>query len=416
MAIRITDRSQVVDLSAARAETGGVSLAIGGMLALASVMGVGRFVYTPILPSMAEGLGLTNTEAGWIASANFGGYLAGAMLTALPRLPGSRRLWFLGSLATGAASLLAMALADSMAAFLVLRFISGVCSALVMVVGSALVVERLAAMGGQKWAPLHFAGVGVGILVSAVAIGVLQADGASWRWQWIASAVLAAIVIPVIGRLVPGGEPPRVAAPRSSANSSEIGPALAVLNLCHGLFGLGYVVTATFIVSVVRAAPGAHALALAVWIVVGFAAIPSTAIWSWAGDRRGAITSYGWAFLFQAVGVAAGGLWPNAAGALLASVLLGGTIMGITAQGFAAVRSLAPERQRRSFAEMTAAFGVGQIVGPVAAGWLIDRTHGFAAPSLIGAAALAVGGALALRTAARIRRSEISGRGTAREI
>jgi MFS family permease len=84
---------------------------------------------------------------------------------------------------------------------------------------------------------------------------------------------------------------------------------------------------------------------------------------------------------------------------MIASLLLGATSMGITALGFAAARALAPEQQRRSFALMTAGFGVGQIAGPIAARFLLDRTGSFALPSLIAAAALATAAIVAVYAA-----------------
>src|SRR5512146_526694 len=101
-----------------------VRLALGGFLALAAGLGIGRFVYTPILPPMVEALGLSKSQAGLIAAANFMGYFAGALLAAV-RLPGSRRAWLIGALAVNAAALAAMGLASSMAALSVLRFIAG---------------------------------------------------------------------------------------------------------------------------------------------------------------------------------------------------------------------------------------------------------------------------------------------------
>src|SRR6476659_1186959 len=114
-----------------------LSLAFGGLLAIAAGIGVGRFVYTPILPPMVEALGLSKSEAGLIASANFAGYLAGALLAAV-RLPGSRRAWLIAALAANAAGLAAMALTTSLAAFLVLRFAAGLVSAFALIFASAL--------------------------------------------------------------------------------------------------------------------------------------------------------------------------------------------------------------------------------------------------------------------------------------
>ena len=106
---------------------------IGGLLSLAAAIGIGRFIYTPILPFMVESLGLSKSEAGLIASANFLGYLLGALLAALPGIPGSRRAWLLGALATSAVTTAAMALTQSMALFLMLRVVGGMASAFVMV-------------------------------------------------------------------------------------------------------------------------------------------------------------------------------------------------------------------------------------------------------------------------------------------
>jgi len=385
----------------------GVATALGGMLALASSLGIGRFVYTPILPAMAAGLGLSNWDAGLIASANFAGYLGGALIAAAPSLPGGRRAWFLGALALGAATTAGMALDSSMIAFLTLRLAGGVASAFVLVLGSALVLDRLAASGQSGLAAVHFAGVGLGIAVSAVLIDVLQRTGADWRGLWLAAGLLAAVAVPLSAWLLPSAEN-RAPAPSGTAALRRGMPiqGLGALSLCHGLFGFGYVVTATFLVAVVRGAPGTRALEAVVWIVVGLVAAPSTTLWGRAGVRWGALRAYGAACAVEALGVAAGGLWPTPAGALLAAVLLGGTFMGLTALGFAAARALAPDRQRRSFALMTAGFGAGQIAGPVVAGWLLDRTGSFAPPSLLAALALLIGAVIAVLTAARLSHHE----------
>lgn len=108
-------------ISLPTARTGGAyGGAIGGMTALAASLGIGRFVYTPILPAMTAALGLGNAEAGLIASANFVGYLVGALVAASPRLGGSRRAWLLGSLLVSALTTAGMGLADTLPAFLII--------------------------------------------------------------------------------------------------------------------------------------------------------------------------------------------------------------------------------------------------------------------------------------------------------
>ena len=164
--------------------------ALGGLLALAVGIGVGRFVYTPILPPMMAGLGLSKFTAGLIASANFAGYLAGALFAAGAWLPGSRRGWLLGGLAGSAVTTGAMGIAHGLAAFLALRFAGGAASALVLILVSALVLERLAEAGRSDLSAVLFAGVGVGIAASALLVSGLRAEGQAWPALWLGSGAL----------------------------------------------------------------------------------------------------------------------------------------------------------------------------------------------------------------------------------
>ena len=335
---------------------------------------------------------MSKAQAGWIASANLIGYCLGALLLAMPGFAQRRRVWFLGGLVVGAVTTGAMAYASAMPVFLLLRFVGGVASALVLVIGSGLVLQRLATHRWGKLVAVHFAGVGLGIALSAVGVAALRDGGAGWQGLWLAAGVAGLLPVPLIAWLVPPDAPHH-----GSAAAEPTGPlprALYRLSLCQALFGFGYIITATFIVAIVRAVPSARGVEPFVWLVVGLAAMPSTAVWDWVSARIGVFRTYAVACAVEAVGVAASGAWPSAAGALVAAALLGFTFMGITALGFGAARHVAPGHHRRAFALVTATFGIGQVLGPIAGGWLFDRTGSFAVASLLGAAGLLVAAVL----------------------
>jgi MFS family permease len=152
-----------------------VALALGGMVAMATGIGVGRFVYTPILPVMAESLVLSSSQTGLLASANFLGYLAGALMAMSPRLSGSRQRWLIGALILSAATTGAMGLVSTMPLFLLLRCVGGIACAFILVFPSALVLDHLSESGHGRLSSIHFAGVGVGIATAALLVAGLNA-------------------------------------------------------------------------------------------------------------------------------------------------------------------------------------------------------------------------------------------------
>jgi predicted MFS family arabinose efflux permease len=277
-----------------------------------------------------------------------------------------------------------MGFVDAVPAFMALRFLGGVASALVLILASALVLDRLAEARRPGLAALHFAGVGVGIAASAFLVAVSPGD---WAAMWRASGALALIAALAVALLVPSAASHPAAA--SSRLAAERDPRLRRMTLAYGLFGFGYVITATFLVAIVRATPSVRALEPVIWIVVGLAAAPSVWFWTVLARRIGLAAAFASACLAEAAGVLASVVWPSVVGICVAAVLVGGTFMGLTALGLMRGRELASGGDpRRVMAAMTGAFGVGQIVGPVVAGVVAEWTGGFGAPSVAAAGAL----------------------------
>ena len=372
-----------------------LAVAFGGLVALAAALGIGRFVYTPILPFMAEALDLAPAESGLVASANLLGHLVGALAAAWVHMPGGRGPWLLGALALSAATTAAMGLTEVIPAFLILRFAGGVAGAFAIVLATGLVLDCLAAAGRPALSWMPFAGVGVGIALSAGLVSGLADTGAEWERLWLASGALAFLGLVMCACLVSGAPIPE-RAPRPS-ESGAVRRGIPALVTAYGLFGFGYVITATFISQMVRTTPEVADLEGVVWLVVGLAAAPSVALWVWLDRRLGNCAALALACLVEGVGIAASVFQSSAAAVLAAAAVLGGTFMGITALGLIAAQRMSTGEPTRILALMTASFGLGQMIGPTFAGYAFAFGDSFQVPSLVAAAALLVAAALTFR-------------------
>lgn len=361
-------------------------LAIAGMVALAVAMGIGRFVYTPILPGMMEELHLTPADAGWIASANYLGYLIGALAAAGNWAHGHERLLAYSSLAASAVLVGIMGFSETIAAFLIIRFLAGLASAFVMVFMSSIVFSHLVAAGRGGLQALHFGGVGLGIAASSALLAVLVTEHAGWPAGWLWSGAISLAGLALVTLLAGSTGPANGVAGREPALPKN--GSLTRMIVAYGLFGFGYVVTATFLIAIVRQGGGGRVFEASVWMVAGLAGFPSTWVWQKFAGRTSLYAAYAVSCLVEVIGVTASVVVKGAAGPLIAGVLLGGTFIAVTALGLQAGRQLAPQAPRRIFAVMTAAFGLGQIIGPVAAGLLAQASGNYVAASIMAAAAL----------------------------
>jgi predicted MFS family arabinose efflux permease len=368
-------------------------LALAGMVAMAVAMGIGRFVYTPILPGMMEELGLSPADAGWIASANYLGYLVGALAAAGGWAHGRERMLMFSGLAASTVLAALMGFGETMAAFLVIRFLAGLASAFVMVFTSSIVFSHLVAAGRNDLQALHFGGVGLGIAASSALMAVLVTLHTGWAAGWFWSGAISAWGLAIVAMLAGATSTINGADGREPALPKDR-PLLKMI-VAYGLFGFGYVVTATFLVAIVRQGGGGRVFEATVWMVTGLAGFPSVWLWQKVAARLGLYATYALACLVEVVGVAASVIVGGHAGPLLAGVLLGGTFIALTALGLQTARQLVPLAPRRIFAVMTASFGLGQIIGPIAAGLSAQASGNYVSASIMAAAVLLVSGTIA---------------------
>lgn len=343
--------------------------------ALAAGMGIGRFVYTPILPLMTTQAHMTSQLGGVVATANYIGYLAGAMAGIfLPRLLQSRVTLRI-SLVIVVLTLAGMPITEDGTAWFVLRLIAGLASALVFMIAVSSMLTHLRAHGNHLagWA---FGGVGGGIALSGILVLVLRAVS-NWSAAWIASAILAAILSACAWTL----KTQRPAAqPAVKLTYPVTHRWFTTLLVSYSLEGIGYIIAGTFLVAAIdQSSPGW--IGSGAWVLVGLAALPSSALWAWLAYRFSRPVLLLAALLMQAIGIALPALFGGVAPAIISAVLFGATFLGI---GTIALSIGAHLQYPRAVALLTTGYSAGQILGPLLVTPVLN--HGYHDALLIGAA------------------------------
>jgi MFS family permease len=370
------------------------TVALGGLLALAVAMGIGRFAFTPMLPLMQADIGLSVESGGWLASANYAGYLVGAIAAARLHVAPMRAI--LAGLLFIAITTLAMGVTHDFAQWVVWRTLAGVASAFVLVHVSSWSVLRLAALQRPALSGVVFAGVGIGVAFAGLLCLMFVAHGAGSEQLWLilgSVAVLVSLAVTPILRSTAGA--PSANTTTAAVRQYVFGADAWRLILCYGAFGFGYIIPATFLPVMAREAIADPALFGWAWPIFGIAGVLSTLIGARAGNPLHARMHWAVSHLVLATGCAVPALVSTFGAVLVAALCVGGTFMAITMYAVQEARNVAGERARPLIGAMTAAFALGQMIGPL----FVRRVEGsdtpFAQPLLF-AAVLLVGSGLLL--------------------
>lgn len=361
-------------------------IAVASAAAMSAGLGIGRFAYTPILPEMMQGLGLSASAAGALASANLIGYLAGAIAATSKFVSGSRKFWLILALFINAFALIAMGLTDGFNLQLATRFINGVASAFVFVFSLALLLEASPPAQHPTLSAIHFSGVGAGVILSAALVGVLTTFQFTWPVLWFGCGLCCLAIAAVVGWIVEDKK--QSTTPAKPVHSQTSARARKSIIIAYGLFGFGYIITATFLIALVRNSKELAEIEPWIWAIFGLSVMPSVFFWNRIAKYKGVYFAFALACIAEAFGVLLSIAWPTALGLVITAVLLGGTFAGVTALGMTAIRMLQTADARRDIALMTVSFGIGQAIGPILAGYTADLTGHFALATACAAVAL----------------------------
>ena len=349
-------------------------LILTGTAALALAIGIGRFTYTPILPFMLEELNITKTEGGLIASWNFFGYLCGSLLSISSIFKKRVKLVFFISIVLSISTTFLMSIDDEVIFFIIIRFISGLSSAFVLIFGTALILPSIQAFGKKSLSTSHFMGVGFGIVISSILVTFLGELGFHWDDLWIGVAVLSVILAVPIFICTPN----EILQHSYYQNSNhKINFSFSLISISYGLYGFGYVILGTFISAMARETSGLEATEMYVWLLVGLAGIPMVIFWPWFGKKIGNDLALFFACAIMGLGVLMPVLLENKVGITSASILLGSTFIPITALALLEGQSRYNGSIRVSTAILTSSFSVGQMIGPYFGGVIIDLFNSY---------------------------------------
>ena len=401
-----------------------VVLAVGTMVVFGA-LGLARFGYTMVLAPMQLGLGLSNAQAGGLATANLIGYLALSVLGgALAARYGPRVVISVG-LTVAAVGMMLTGFATSFAAAAVWRALTGIGSG----ASNVPVMGLLAAWFVQRRRGLA-AGIGVtGSSLALIVLGplvprVLAAYGENgWRacWFLFAGATLGLAILafaalrnrPSDLGLLPLGAATKVPPAASGVSGLKWGSVYRSgvvwhLGVVYIAFGFSYIIYMTFFTKYLIAEGGyTQDSAGRLFMVMGWLSLLCGLIWGPVSDALGRKTALVLVYIIHSASFGLFALWPSPPGFVLSAVLFGLSAWSIPAIMAATCGDLlGPRLAPAGLGFVTLFFGVGQAAGPTVAGVVADSTHSFSSALLLAAcvALLGAAGSLFLKSSSCGRR------------
>lgn len=349
-----------------------IKVLTAGVISLILMLGVARFAYTPLLPLMQQQASLGISEGGWLASINYMGYFTGVLVAAsISNMMLKDRLYRLGIIVS-IISTLGMALTTNFWVWSLMRYFAGLSSAAGILLGSGLILNWLIRHHYRSELGIHFAGAGLGIAFCSYVVSVMTPEF-DWREQWFALSILG--VVMAIPAWVWLPKPKDSHLMKSGEALVDNPPSTAYLRLFIAAYmcaGVGYVISATFIVAIVNQQNPLADEGTLVFMVLGLAAAPACIIWDLVARKMGDLNALALAFAIHTLGIVLPVFNTGSTAAYISAILFGGTFIGIVSLVLTMAGRLYPSAPSKMMGKMTISYGVAQIVAPAITGQIAE--------------------------------------------
>lgn len=348
------------------------AILLAGILALVIGVGVARFAFTSLLPSMLEEQ-ISIAFAGVLASTNYVGYLSGSIFSIFIKDIHAKVKFFRFGLALCVITSLILSFSEHNIVWLISRFLAGFGAAMALVVGSAIVMSKLTNTNKTKAMGIHFSGLGFSILISDLIMRYGFANQQSWQQVWLMLAVAGAIFSCYCCYILRFDKRLNIAVAQHKFDKNLFSPLVIILVLAYFTEGVGMVVQATFLPDIVNSLDGLAGYGGYAWLAVGIAGIPSCIIWMRLAHKYNSISVMMVAMALQVIGILIPVFSANILLNLISGILYGGTFIGLVALFMNFGGQLAGKNPVFIMGLITAAYGVGQVVAPLYCVALIEQ-------------------------------------------
>lgn len=347
------------------------NILLAGILSIIIGVGVARFAFTSLLPSMLDDF-LSVKYAGLFASVNYAGYLSGAVLSIFLQDINSKAKFFRIGIVLSIVTTLVLATTTNETLWFISRILAGFGSAMVLIVGGAIVMVKLSYEDKTKAMGIHFSGIGFAIAVSELIAQGTMVYG-SWRDAWIALSCFAFVASLYIIYILSFDKELKQSATKHKVSKSMFTPYVIVLIMAYFTAGVSFVVQATFFPDIINSLEGLSGYGSLGWLMVGLAGIPSAIAWMRLAHRFNTVDVIIVTFILQIIGILIPTLTNDIYLNLVSGALYGSTFIAHVALFMNYGGKLAGKNPVIFMGAMTSAYGIGQVIAPLYSVYFFEK-------------------------------------------